>query len=113
MWLTSALGSGSSAPRPDRRQADAGHGLSFALARYGIAPGVELTGKLDATGSGYPLLFKGTLTVSGKNAAPGKVTLKKDVLTGTLGGVEILVDRPRPSLTAVILLGQTTSQLHV
>ena len=50
---------------------------------------MELTGRLDAAGSGFPLSFKGTLTVSGKKAAHGKVTLKKDVLTGTLGGVRV------------------------
>ena len=50
---------------------------------------MELTGRLDATGSGFPLLFKGTLTVSGKSAAHGKLTLKRGVLTGTLGGVRV------------------------
>ena len=62
---------------------------SFRLDRYAIAPGVELTGRLDAAGSGFPLSFKGTLTVSGKKAAHGKLTLKKGVLTGTLGGVRV------------------------
>ena len=54
-----------------------------------IAPGVELTGRLDAAGSGFPLLFKGTLTVSGKSAAHGKLTVKRGVLAGTLGGVHV------------------------
>ena len=63
--------------------------LAFRLDRYAIAPGVELTGRLDAVGSGFPLLFKGTVTVSGAKAAHGTLTLKKDVLTGTLGGVRV------------------------
>ena len=40
-------------------------------------------------GSGFPLSFQGTLTVSGTKAAHGKVTLKKGILTGTLGGVSV------------------------
>ena len=44
---------------------------------------------LDAAGSGFPLSFKGTLTVSGTKSAHGKLTLKKDVVTGTLGGARV------------------------
>ena len=75
--------------RPVRRQADAGETTSFTLKGYAVAPGVELTGKLDASGSGFPLLWKGTVAVTGKNAAHGKLTMKRDALTGTLGGVHV------------------------
>ena len=88
MWLTTAFGSGGPVGGLLSGRLTPG-GLSFRLDRYAIAPGVELSGRLDAAGSGFPLSFKGTLTVSGKKSAHGKLTLKKDVVTGTLGGVRV------------------------
>ena len=89
VWLATSFGSGAPVAGLLSGKLTPGTGSSFRLERYAIAPGVELTGRLDATGSGFPLLFKGTLTVSGKSAAHGKLTLKRDVLTGTLGGVRV------------------------
>jgi hypothetical protein len=87
MWLTVAFGSG--APVAGLVSGKLTPGQSaFRLDRYAIAPGVELTGKLTA-GSGFPLRWSGTVTVSGNKAAHGKLTLKRDVLTGTLGGVRV------------------------
>jgi pimeloyl-ACP methyl ester carboxylesterase len=88
MWLTTAYGTGAPVGGLVSGKLTPGP-TAFRLDRYAIAPGVELTGRLDAAGAGFPLAFKGTLTVSGKKAAHGKVTLKKDVLTGTLGGVRV------------------------
>ncbi len=89
MWLTTAFGSGAPIAGLLSGKLTPGASSSFRLDRYAIAPGIELSGRLDAAGSGYPLSFKGTLTVSGKNAAPGKLTLKRDVLSGTLGGIRV------------------------
>jgi hypothetical protein len=89
MWLTTSFGSGGPVGGLLSGKLTPGANSSFRLDRYAIAPGVELSGRLDAAGSGFPLSFKGTLTVTGKKAAHGKLTLKRDVLTGTLGGVRV------------------------
>ena len=89
MWLATGFGSGAPVAGLFAGRLTPGATTSFRLDRYAIAPGVELTGKLDASGSGFPLSWKGTVTVSGKNAAHGKLTLKRDILTGTLGGVHV------------------------
>ena len=89
MWLVTAFGSGGPVAGLLSGKLTPGASSSLRLDRYAIAPGVELTGRLDAAGSGFPLLFKGTLTVSGKSAAHGKLTVKRGVLTGTLGGVRV------------------------
>ena len=81
LWLTTAFGSGGPVGGLLSGKLTPGQ-ASFRLNRYAIAPGVELSGRLDAAGSGFPLSFKGTVTVSGTKAAHGKLTLKKDVLTG-------------------------------
>ena len=88
MWLTTAFGSGGPVGGLLAGRLTPGM-LSLRLDRYAIAPGVELSGRLDAAGSGFPLSFKGTLTVSGTKSAHGKLTLKKDVVAGTLGGVRV------------------------
>ena len=88
MWLTTAFGDGRAVGGLLSGKLTAGSG-SFRLDRYAIAPGVELTGRLSAAGSGFPLSFQGTLAVTGTKAAHGKVTLKKGILTGTLGGVSV------------------------
>ena len=89
MWLTTAFGTGG--PVGGLLSGKLTPGLNRRSGSIGTRslPGVELTGRLDAAGSGFPLSFKGTLTVSGKKAANGKLTLKKDVVTGTLGGVQV------------------------
>jgi pimeloyl-ACP methyl ester carboxylesterase len=89
MWLATAFGPGGPVGGLASGKLTPGANSSFRLDRYAIAPGVELSGRLDAAGSGYPFSFKGTVTVTGKKAAHGKVTLKRDILTGTLGGVRV------------------------
>lgn len=89
MWLATAFGTGGPVGGLLSGKLTPGANSSFRLARYGIAPGVELSGRLDGAGSGFPVSFKGTLTVSGKNAAHGKLKLEGDVLAGTLGGVRV------------------------
>ena len=78
MWLTTAFGTGGPVAGLLSGKLTPGVG-SFRLDKYAIAPGVELTGRLSSAGSGFPLLFSGTLTVTGKKAAHGKVTLKRDI----------------------------------
>jgi pimeloyl-ACP methyl ester carboxylesterase len=56
------------------------------LARYSIAPGVSLTGKLHRSGSDFPAHFQGTLTVAGPSAASGILGLNGTSLRGSLGG---------------------------
>ncbi len=58
----------------------------FRLIRYGIAPGVEVSGELRRVGSGLPLGFEGALRVGGTSAAKGLVGLRRGKLAGTLGG---------------------------
>ncbi len=59
----------------------------FTLARYSIAPGVELSGKIRFTDFGPPLVFDGIVSVGGKLASSGLLGLSKGSLAGTLGGV--------------------------
>jgi hypothetical protein len=89
IWLATALGSGAPVGGLVAGKLTLGAATSFRLDRYAIAPGVELTGKLTAAGSGLPLAWKGTVAVSGKNAVHGTLTLKRNVLTGTLGGIRV------------------------
>jgi pimeloyl-ACP methyl ester carboxylesterase len=58
----------------------------FRLIRYRIVSGVRVSGKLGYTGGTLPLPFKGTLTVSGPDAAPGTLHLSGTALSGVLGG---------------------------
>jgi pimeloyl-ACP methyl ester carboxylesterase len=58
----------------------------FTLARYSIARGVTLSGKLRLAKFGLPLTFEGTLTVSGAAASRGILGLSGSSLRGTLGG---------------------------
>ena len=88
MWLTTAFGSGGPVGGLLSGKLTPGPVVVPARSvRDRSRRGAERA--LDAAGSGFPLSFKGTLTVSGAKAAHGKLTLKKDVLTGTLGGVRV------------------------
>jgi hypothetical protein len=58
----------------------------FTLARYSIARGVTLSGKLRLAKFGFPLTFEGTLTVGGAAASSGILGLSGSSLRGTLGG---------------------------
>ena len=59
---------------------------SFTLVRYSIAPGVELSGTIRLTNSDLPLLFAGTVKVTGARAAIGILGLNGKSLSGSLGG---------------------------
>ena len=59
---------------------------SFTLTRYGVAPGVALSGTLRTVGFQLPYRFQGTLTVTGASAATGVLTLREGRLSGTLAG---------------------------
>lgn len=58
----------------------------FRLDRYSVTPGVVLTGRVTLKDVGPPLVFEGTVTVSGKNAAPGLLGFADGKLAGVLGG---------------------------
>ena len=58
----------------------------FKLTRYSIARGVTLTGTIKLTKIGLPLVFEGTVTVSGPGASGGILGLSGRTLRGTLGG---------------------------
>jgi pimeloyl-ACP methyl ester carboxylesterase len=59
---------------------------SFQLVRYAVSRGVAVSGTLHITKLGPPIGFQGTLTVGGKAAATGLLSLQGSKLTGTLGG---------------------------
>jgi pimeloyl-ACP methyl ester carboxylesterase len=59
---------------------------AFRLTGYSIAPGVRLTGTLRWTSLAFPLPFRGTLTVSGPNAARGTLRVSGSAVSGVLGG---------------------------
>ncbi len=60
-------------------------GVGFTLQRYGITPGVTLTGEVLIGEVGPPLAFVGLLRVGGKLAAPGQLRLEGASLRGKLG----------------------------
>ena len=47
---------------------------------------MTVSGTLKLKDFGPPLVFQGTVTVSGAGASPGVLGLSKGVLHGTLGG---------------------------
>lgn len=59
----------------------------FRLDRYSIVPGVQLSGTVDLTGFGPPLIFEGVVTVGGPRAASGLLGFVGGRLAGTLDGV--------------------------
>jgi pimeloyl-ACP methyl ester carboxylesterase len=89
MWLATGLASGDRVAGLTAGRLTVGADRSFRLERYGIAPGVELSGRLRAVGDGLPLSFEGTLKVTGERAARGTLRLKQGVLAGTLGGARV------------------------
>jgi pimeloyl-ACP methyl ester carboxylesterase len=62
---------------------------SLTLVRYGIVPGVEASGTLTLVRDSSPLAFLGTIRVSGRAAAHGKVHVSGATLTGTLAGTRV------------------------
>jgi pimeloyl-ACP methyl ester carboxylesterase len=64
-------------------------GESFRLARYGVAPGVFLTGSFTLAGTGPPASYVGTARVSGPAAAAGRLRFVGRSVSGTLGGRQV------------------------
>jgi pimeloyl-ACP methyl ester carboxylesterase len=63
------------------------NGLAFTLARYSLAPGVVLSGKITFVDIGPPSTFKGTVKVTGSAAVAGTLKIAKNgKITGILGG---------------------------
>ncbi len=60
-------------------------GEGFTLTRYSVAPGVLVSGKVNAT-IGAPSVFTGTVRVSGPKAVAGTLRITRTTLSGTLGG---------------------------
>jgi hypothetical protein len=59
---------------------------TFKLVRYSIAHGVAVSGTVKITSAGPPVVFQGSLTISGAGAATGVLGLQHGVLRGALGG---------------------------
>lgn len=89
VWAATAFGAGKQVGGLTSGSLNAGANRSFVLRRYGIAPGIEVSGALKAVGDGLPISFEGVVTVGGKRAARGTLRLKKGILSGTLGGVPV------------------------
>ena len=89
IWVATASGAGRPVGGLTSGSLTLGPNRSFVLKRYGIAPGIEVSGRLKAVGDGLPISFDGTITVSGKRAVRGTLRLKKGVLSGSLGGVPV------------------------
>jgi pimeloyl-ACP methyl ester carboxylesterase len=61
-------------------------GLQFTLSSYAIVPGLRVSGTLKRSGSAFPFAWKGTLKVSGAQAAAGTVRVTPNNVSGKLGG---------------------------
>ena len=65
-------------------------GTTFALKRYSLVPGLQVSGKLRLyrpdTGSTLPARFVGSLRVLGPKAAHGSLSVRPGALVGRLGG---------------------------
>jgi hypothetical protein len=59
---------------------------TLTLAGYALEPGVELTGRLVIEGRGLKARFVGRLTVGGRRAAQGSVSVEGRSFAGVLGG---------------------------
>ena len=87
-WLMTDGLSGSDAPVPGiyGGRLTSPSPTSIVLARYTVARGVSISGKIKIAKVGPPFDFEGSLTVSGARAAGGLLGLKGSSLRGTLGG---------------------------
>jgi hypothetical protein len=87
-WLQIVLSAASFAPRGlyGGKLVPAKQGLSFTLSNYSAVPGIQVTGKLTFVPGGLPLLYKGTIRVSGPAAVAGTLTISKNSVAGRLGG---------------------------
>jgi pimeloyl-ACP methyl ester carboxylesterase len=59
---------------------------SFTLTRYALAPGIELSGKLQVAETTAPWAVTGTVRVGGRAAVAGTLQVAASQVTGTLGG---------------------------
>ena len=87
VWLMTAGLSGSSASVPgvaSGKLIEGGRTLTFV--KYGIAPGVTLSGTLRLQKYGPPISLQGSLTVGGRFAATGLLGVLGSSVRGTLGG---------------------------
>jgi len=89
LWVATTYGAGTPVGGLTSGSLTLGANRSFALKRYGIAPGIEVSGRLKAVGDGLPISFEGTMTLGGSRATRGTLRLKKGVLSGNLGGVPV------------------------
>ena len=84
-WLQAALSPTLFAPAGLYGGKVVSRGAGFTLARYTVAPGVVVSGKLDVTGP-IPLGLTGTVRVSGSNAVAGTLRVTRTTVSGTLSG---------------------------
>jgi pimeloyl-ACP methyl ester carboxylesterase len=61
-------------------------GLTFTLNHYSAVPGVQVTGKISFVRGGLPLLYKGTVRVSGAAAVTGTLKFSSNSVSGRLAG---------------------------
>jgi hypothetical protein len=87
-WLMNFGFSGTSGSAPGiyGGKLTASTGRDFKLVGYSIARGLKVSGTITVTKFGPPLVFQGTVTVSGATAAPGILVLSGSKVRGTLAG---------------------------
>lgn len=85
-WLQLLFSSSTFTPRGLYGGRLIGGGEGFRLARYSIAPGVFLTGRLTLVGTGPPFSYLGSVRVSGPAAMAGTLRFFGNSVSGTLGG---------------------------
>ncbi|MDX6407799.1 MAG: hypothetical protein QOE13_870 [Gaiellaceae bacterium] len=87
-WLQIVLSSASFSPRGayGGKLVLAKQGLSFSLSKYSAVSGVQVSGKIAFVPGGLPLVYKGTVRVSGPAAVAGTLTFSNESVSGKLGG---------------------------
>jgi hypothetical protein len=87
-WLQIVLSPAAFAPRGlyGGKLVLAKQGLSFSLSRYSAVSGIQVTGKITLVPGGLPLLYRGTVRVSGAAAVAGTLKFSNDSVSGKLGG---------------------------
>jgi hypothetical protein len=87
-WLQIVLSPAALAPRGlyGGKLVLAKEGLTFTLSRYSAVPGVAVSGKVEFVPGGLPLLYKGTVRVTGPAALAGTLKFSNNSISGKLGG---------------------------
>jgi pimeloyl-ACP methyl ester carboxylesterase len=87
-WLQIVLSPASFAPRGlyGGKLVIAKQGLSFTLTRYSAVAGVQVTGKLKFIPGDLPLVYDGSVRVTGSAAVAGTLKFTKNSVSGRLGG---------------------------